>query len=210
MLRKSWLGIGYFLFAAATASAGPFYLVNVDTSSLAGTHGAIDFNFVQGGMFTQAASVDIVNFSSDGTQGTPSTIGDVSGTLPSTVTIDNTAGLNDYFTDFLFGNTLSFRLVFYGPAVDTPDGFATSGSSFAFSLFSDAAGTAPALTNDSVNGYAFTTDVNLDGSTTLTNYSNETTADLVTPEPFTLPLVGAPLILLATWWNRRTRIGRRR
>jgi hypothetical protein len=210
MLRKSLLGIGCLLLAASAASAGVICYVTVDTSSLASTNGAIDFNFDPGPLVTQAASVDIVGFSSDGTPGTASTIGDVTGVLPSTVTINNTNALNDYFTDFSFGNTLSFRVDFYGPAVDSPDGVSTSGSSFAFSMFSDAAGTVPVLTTDSLNGYALTVDLNPDGTTALTKYSNETTADLVTPEPFTLPLVGAPLILLATWWNRRARIGRRR
>ena len=210
MLRKSLLSIGCLLLAASAASAGVICYVTVDTSSLAGTNGAIDFNFNPGPLITQAASVDIVNFSSDGTPGTASTIGDVTGVLPSTITINNTNALNDYFTDFLFGNTLSFRVDFYGPAVDSPDGVSTSGSSFAFSMFSDAAGTVPALTTDSLNGYALTVDLNPDGTTALTKYSNETTADLVTPEPATLPLAGATLILFATWWNRRARIGRRR
>ena len=210
MLPRSLLGIGCLLLAASAASAGVICYVTVDTSSLAGTNGAIDFNFNPGPLVTQPVSVDIVNYSSDGTPGTASTIGDVSGVLPLTVTIRNTNPLNDYFTDFVFGDTLSFQLNFYGPAVDSRDGVSTSGSAFAFGLFSDAAGTLPALTTDSLNGYALTVDLNPDGSATLTNYSNQTTADLVTPEPAALSLAGVPLILLAAWRNRRARIGRGR
>ena len=53
----------------------------------------------------------------------------------------------------------------------------TSGSAFAFSMFSDAAGTIPALTTDAINGFAVTVDVNLDGTTTVANSSPETVSN---------------------------------
>ena len=48
-------------------------------------------------------------------------------------------------------------------ALSTPDGVSTSGSAFAFSMFSDPAGTIPALTTDTTDGFALTVGVNLDG-----------------------------------------------
>src|SRR4051812_41087129 len=85
------------------ASASPItYIVTVDTSSIAGT-GSLDFNFNPGSLVTQAASVQILNFSSNGTLvGSPFLIGDVSGALPGTVTFDNGTSFNDYFTGFTF------------------------------------------------------------------------------------------------------------
>jgi hypothetical protein len=75
------------------------------------------------------------------------------------VTFDNGTQFNDYFEDFTFGSTLSFEASLYGPALSSPDGISTSGSAFAFSMFSDAAGTIPALTTDPSDGWATTIDV---------------------------------------------------
>jgi len=132
--------------------------------------------------------LQILNFTSDGTlAGSPSITGDVSGTLPGTLTFDNGTALNDYFEGFTFGNVLSFDMSFYGPALSSPDGTSTSGSAFAFSMFSDPDGMTPALTSDDVNAIALTVNVNLDGSTTLTNFSSETSVEpagvSAVPEP---------------------------
>jgi hypothetical protein len=85
------------------------------------------------------------------------------------------------------------QISLYGPALSSPDGTATSGSTFAFSTFSDAAGTMPVLTNNTSEGFAFTIDVNLDGTTTVTNFSAQTTVVPPTPpaipEPSTLSLM---------------------
>jgi len=74
-------------------------------------------------------------------------------------------------------------------------------------MFSDAAGAIPALTSDTTNGSAFTVDVNLDGTTTATNSSVETTISRVSavPEPSSLMLLGAGLaaIALGTFLRRR-------
>jgi hypothetical protein len=209
MVCRFLLVTGCLLLAASAGFANVVYTVGVDTSALAGTHGGIDFNFVQGPLTpVDVAWVSILGFTTDGTLGTPATIGDVAGALPGAVTLNNTIGLNDYFSDFWFGSSMWFAVDFSGPAVESPSGFAASGSSFAFSMFSDEEGTIPALTSDSLNGYALVIDVNLDGTGTLTNYSSETTAGLV-PEPGTLPLVGAVLVLLWIRWSRRARISPR-
>jgi hypothetical protein len=114
----------------------------------------------------------------------------VSGTLPGTLTFDNGTALNDYFEGFTFGSTLSFDMSFYGPALSSPDGTSTSGSAFAFSMFSDPDGATPALTSDDVDGIALTVNVNLDGSTSLTNFSSQTSVEPAgvssVPEPSSL------------------------
>jgi PEP-CTERM motif len=166
-----------WLFCAASAMAGPItYDVTVNTSSISGTVGSLDFNFNPGPPVTQFAQLQILSFTSDGSlaEACPCGIGDVGGQLPATLTFDNGSGLNDYFDNFTYGSTISFDVSLYGPALSAPDGVSTSGSTFAFSMFSDLAGTVPALTSNTTFGYAFTIDVNLDGSTTVTNFSPQT------------------------------------
>ena len=181
------------------------YDVTVNVSSISGTAGSLDFNFNPGPLVTQAASLQILSFASDGTlvncaanlQGFCPT-GDVGGTLPGTLTFDNGTGFNDYFDDFTFGTTIFFDVSLYGPALSAPDGVSTSGSTFAFSMFSDAAGTIPVLTSDTADGFAFTLDVNLDGTTTVTNFSSQTNVQPVSsgvPEPGSFVLVGTSVFV---------------
>jgi len=174
------------VWAVGSASASPItYNVTVNTSSIAGSVGSLDFNFNPGPLAVQDASVQILNVSSDGIfVGSAAVIGNVSGTLPTTLTFDNGTAFNDYFQEFTFGSTLAFDVSFLGPALSSPDGVSTSGSTFAFSLFSDIAGTLPTLTTNLADGFAFTVDVNLDGTTTATNFSSQVTG---------LPSVSNPL-----------------
>jgi PEP-CTERM motif len=144
-------------------------------------------------LVSQSASLQILGFTSNGTlAGSPTLTGDVSGALPATLTFDNGTGFNDYFEGFTFGSTLSFDVSLFGQALSAPDLISTSGSTFAFSMFSDAAGTVPALTTNTTDGFAFTVDVNLDGTTTVTNFSTQTSVVPATsgvPEPGTLTLI---------------------
>jgi hypothetical protein len=188
----------FLALCAATAMRADIYTVTINTSSISGTSGSLDFNFNPGPFVTQAASLQILKFASDGTlAGSPILTGDVSGALPGTLTFDNGSGFNDYFEGFTFGNTLAFNVSLYGPALSSPDGTSTSGSAFAFSMFSDAAGTIPVLTTDTTDGFAFIVNVNLDGTTAPTNYSPETqisTSVSATPEPSD---IGLSVILAA-------------
>jgi hypothetical protein len=210
MGKVASLFIAAFLCFASIASAAPItYNVSVDTSSIFGTAGSFDFNFNPGPLVTQPASLQILNFASDGMlAGGPTLTGDVMGALPGTVTFDNGTAFNDYFEGFTYGSTLSFQVSLYGPALSSPDGVSTSGSEFAFSMFSDAAGTIPALTTDTTDGFAFTVDVNLDGTTTVSNFSAQTTVVPTTPavpEPGTLPLMAVGIGLWRAFRFRRQR-----
>ncbi len=205
-MRTPSLLFSSLIFSAASfALASPItYDVTVDTSSLNGTTGSLDFNFNPGPLVTQPADLQILNFTGGSFQNCAANIqgfcatGDVTGTLPGTLTFDNGTGFNDYFDGFTYGNALSFDVSLYGPALSAPNGTATSGSTFAFSMFSDAAGTLPALTSNLAEGFAVTIDVNLDGSTTPTNFSSETTLAPVgtIPEPGSIALVGSAVALL--------------
>ena len=200
---------------ASVATADVIYQITVDTSSISGTAGSLDFNFDPGPLVTQAASLQILDFTSDGTltacaaniQGFCPT-GDVTGTLPGTVAFDNGTAFNDYFDGFTFGSTLSFQLDLGGPAINNADGVSTSGSTFAFSMFSDSAGTIPALTTDTTDGFSVTVDVNLDGSTTVNNFSSQTMVSPVvasTPEVGGVVQLGTGVALMGVlaWFKRR-------
>jgi hypothetical protein len=204
-MRPSTLILAAWLFSAAcpTQASPIVYAVNVNTSSISGTAGSLDFNFNPGPLVSQAASLKIQGFASNGTlTGVPTLIGDVSGgPLPAAVTFDNGGGFNDYFQGFTFASTLTFQVSLFGPALSSPNGTSTSGSTFAFSMFSDTAGTMPALTSNAA-GFAFTVDVNLDGTTSLTNFSRQTTVTAQTPEPGGFALAGAAL---AAWAVARLR-----
>jgi hypothetical protein len=194
---------------ASSAKASATYIVTVDTSSILGTAGSLDFNFDPGPNTAQDASLQILDFTTDGTPaGSPELTGDVNGTLPGAITFDNQTAFNDYFEDFTFGTTVTFEVYLYGPALDSPDGVSTSGSVFAFSMFSDAAGTAPVLTSDTTYGTAFTIDVNLDGTTSVTNNSPETSIAAV-PEPGSFALVSAAIVMYTVHRLRRRSRNRR-
>lgn len=197
MLQRISL-IAAFCFALASSAQADVitYMITVNTASQLGDAGSLDLQFNPGGLLSQAADLSILNFSTDGSLSGPVLTGDASGALPGTVLFDNGSSFNDYFTGFTYGTTLTFDVLLSGPALSSPDGVSTSGSTFAFSMFSDAAGSVPVLTTDTTDGFAVTVNVNLDGSTTLTNSSAETGISVV-PEPATLPLFSIALAALA-------------
>jgi len=127
------------------------------------------------------------------------------GPVPSILTISNTDADNEDFEDFTFGSSIFIELSFSGPAVTAPNGTATSPTTFYFSTFSDAAGTIPVLTSNSLGIDAEVT-VNPNGS--LSTSATTPNANFV-PEPSSAWLVSGAFLALgfAVW---KTRAGIRR
>lgn len=199
-MRKSQILIlTMFLSAAGAAYADVVVQVNANTHPLFGDTGSVDFQF-NPGFNSQAATVLISAFSTDGSfAGTQQDIGDVTGgPITAPITINNTDADNEDFETFHFGNTLKFDLTFSGPAVTAPNGTSLSNSVFTFSIFSDTAGTIPALTSNP-NGNVAMVRVNLNGSVTPVSLS----PNVAVPEPGYAWIVAGAILLLGVWRRLR-------
>lgn len=199
-MRKSQILILTVLLSAAGAAyADVVVKVDANTTPLFGTTGSVDFQF-NPGFDSQAATVLISSFSTDGSfAGTQQDTGSVTGgPITAPITINNTNPDNEDFETFHFGNTLQFDLTFSGPAVTAPNGTSLSNSLFTFSIFSDTAGTIPALTSNPNGNVAMVT-VNLNGSVTPVSLS----PFVAVPEPGYTWVVAGAILLLGT--GRRLR-----
>jgi hypothetical protein len=172
-MRKT-LFLFLLCFGVLTASPVSFQ-VDVDTSSISGLTGGVDFQYNYGDPSADASFVTIDLFTPGGQlNGVPSIIGAVAGTLPGNVRIDNIGAFNDYFQGFTFGNSLGFLVTFTTPATS---GSAVSGSTFAFSMYG-ADGATPLLANDPSGAYAIGS-VDTNGAVSFS-----------APEPGTFSLIG--------------------
>lgn len=182
-LKIKLLIIAVIMFAASSAFASYVEDFNVNTTSVSGQTGYLELQFNPGSSLG-VATASVTNFVSDAVLNPASiqTIGDVGGSLPGTVTINNTYGWNDYFQQVTFGSNLNFQLALSGAA----------GNSFGLSFW-DATGTNSILTSDAVNGFAATVDLNANGIT-VNNNSSEVTP---TPIPAAAWLLGSGLMGLA-------------
>src|SRR6266478_3730883 len=130
--RTLLLFLTVLLAGISPALATISYQVTIDTSSISGNAGFLDFEFNPGGS-SQSAFAMVSNFSPSGSlSNSPSIVGNVTGTLPPAITITNSTFFNDYFAGFTYGASLSFALTLGGPAIDAPNGTASSGSTFSF------------------------------------------------------------------------------
>jgi opacity protein-like surface antigen len=188
------------LGSVAAADALTFH-VTVNTSSINGQAGYLDFSLLPSAFDSQLATAEVLNFGTDGTvsANAPFLTGDASGMLPGTISLDNATFFNDYFQDFTFGSNISFDLLLDGPALDSPNGTASGESAFTFGMYADD-GITPLLTT-STNGEALDVNVNLDGTAAVTTYPSapgQPPAVQAVPEPASLTLlVGGAFGLLA-------------
>jgi hypothetical protein len=185
--------VAALLFGVVPARASFSYTVSVDTSFINTTAGFLDFQF-NPGADSQAGFVDITNFATDGVLGAEQTpIGDVTGTLPGTVALVNDQALNDYNTAFTYGTTISFTLTFGGAVINSPND-SPDGSTFGFSLLENDDATGELTTNPA--GFAFTIDVNPDGSTDVNDFLTSSNSITAVPEPGVLGLILMGFVVL--------------
>ena len=184
-------GLGMKPVQAAAIS----YSVTVDTSSVSGTAGFLDFQFNPGNSTSQAATAQISSFMTLGgsLSGVPQVNGNVVGTLPGTLTFVNSTALNEYFQGFNYGSSFSFMLLLTGPAISAPNGTANAGTSFGIGLYDNTQN--PILTNQGgTTGFAGEVDIDLNGTATATAFPNGTGPSVVTflavPEPGTMLMLG--------------------
>ena len=98
MCQRAVLFFALFIWIASSASADVIYEVTVDTLSISGTPGSLDFQFNPGPLVTQAASLQILELHIGwnayrtcalNIQGFCPTGDATGGLLPGTVTFDN-------------------------------------------------------------------------------------------------------------------------
>jgi hypothetical protein len=90
---------------AGSAFATPF-TVTIDTSALIGSNVQLAFDFIDGG--PPANSLTISNFLTDGTLGSLTTIGSVSGDIATSLVMEDSSFFNEALYDITLGTTLSF------------------------------------------------------------------------------------------------------
>jgi PEP-CTERM motif len=141
---------------APTARAGSIsYEVTVDTTSLAGTTGGLQFTLIAGNTPAPPDTSTITAFKSDGVLvPPPTTVGDVLGVLPSTMSMDN-QNPSLYFQSLTFGTFIDYIVTLTSTAGDP----SSADTTFSFYLF-DANGN-PISNSNSPSGEAF--DINIEG-----------------------------------------------
>jgi hypothetical protein len=202
MMKKLMCGnLLLMLLLAGVAQAGSVeYQVDVNTVSLEGIEGYLDFQFNPGDDTSDPATATIFDFTTDGTVGTDlPDIGDVSGDLPGTVTINNTDADNEYTPGFTFGSY--FDVTF---AINTPtiSGNADTGSSLAISLFDS---NFNSLLTDPANDPTVQINLDTNGNPTAINNSPNGEAGLnAVPEPASWVLLFGGFLFLG-WLGRRSK-----
>jgi hypothetical protein len=200
MHRPTFFLIPYVLLSVGAAWAESVeYTFTLNTSSIAGTTGSLDFALDPGAGSDQSLTALVSGFLSDGSYGgSQSATGDVTGGPVITgnpLTLNSTFADNDDLETFTYGNTLSFKVDLSGPALSAPDGLATSPYEFIFSTYSDAAGTVPVLTSDP-NGISGGITISPEAVIDAGAISSELSV-VATPEPSMLCLLGGALALFA-------------
>jgi hypothetical protein len=202
--------IALALMTPAGAHASSIFFIETNTSSLAGSNGYIDLQYI-GLVGAGASTATITGFLTNGILGgcaAGCVTGDASGTLASTVTILNGAlsgsGLNEFNEAITFGAFTEFEVVLSDPVGGTANsGFSLSfyGSDDATPLLSIYPGGASATLTVEPNGTVLPVTYADDGGRSYTTVTDESGPSPV-PEPSSFFAVGVGLALLAGYAAR--------
>jgi hypothetical protein len=191
-------GLALGVLVAIPAQASPL-LVTVDTSALAGISAYVAFDLIGGP--TPGNTVTLSSFATDGTVGSSSTTGTVSGAFPGTVTLDDTTTFfNEYSQAETLGMTFSFVFDTTANAPVDP----TFPDSLSLFLLDPATGLPLVTTTDPTTsnalflfniGLSTLPDIYISDSVSLTAQPVSNGA----PEPGSLPLLAAGIGALLGW-----------
>jgi hypothetical protein len=174
--------------AAQAGTVTSLWTVSVDTTSLTGTTGALEFSFIPGNLTAPPASATISGFTTDGTLvPPPAVMGDETGTLPGPVVLKNDQTFNDYYEAFTYKSKMSFFVTLAASAPST----IPIDTTFSFFLY-DRNGN-PISNSNSPSGEAFDLNINgLTGAATLVPYYPPPTMTVLqgVPEPSSVLLLG--------------------
>lgn len=206
------------------------YAVTVDTLSQDGNSGYIDLQLDPGTFSALPVTATITGFSPAGALNAADpgngTVGQTSGDLASTLTIANTGGSTNEYTEAIqFGPSLTFDLTLSGAGVNLGGNAAgTSGTNFVLDFF-DATQSTYLFSSDPNGNSTSGTDplwaagvIDIDNTGLVTTFANpgpDGGATLVTygpvtatPEPATWSLVTAGLLCMLVFFFHRRRVAR--
>jgi hypothetical protein len=202
------LVVGCFNSKSSVRAGSITYAVSVDTSSIAGATGYVDFQFNPGSSSSLAAGALVDSFATDGTLGAAlPNLGDASGALPGPLSFDNGLPTNEVTVAFQFKAAISFDVTLSGLAVGSAGPDASTFFLTLYDVNQNPYSTGP-------GGAIGTIDINRDGSTTPMTYApvvvpgpTATISAAAAPEPSSLILclIGSLGGLTLYWRKQRAR-----
>jgi hypothetical protein len=186
----------------STAEGAASYSVLIDTSAFAGMRAQLALDFIDGG--PPSNTVSISGFATDGTLGSQSAVGGVSGTLPGAVLLADTAFFNEILIDITPASLVSFV---FTPSANGPD-FGSLPDAFSVFLLDPDSGLSLIATLDPTGADSllqFDIDGSLGGTSAV--FSDRVTVSVtpffVVSEPSSLALWLTGLTILTTTLRRR-------
>ena len=188
-IRRGRALAGFMLLICAvlgsSSALAQIFEVTVDTRAIAGTTGYVDFQLNPADISAPEVGASILDWADSITLlGAPVIEGSVTGALPDTVRLSNSAALNDYFQAVEFGDAIRFVVEFTG---NPPFPSVRLGTSFALALYGEDA-VSPLLSGD-ISGSLVRFEL------ALGNISYETFSSVAQVSP--VPLPAAAWLLLS-------------
>ena len=200
------LALAMALALASGGAKAATYSVNIDTSSIAGTTGSVDFQWNLGAV-NSLLTASVASFSNGSTlTGAPVLLsGAFTGSLASgdSLNFDGASAFNYVYQDMTFGSSISFTLTLpdAAPAQSEP----TSDSGFFVAVLD--ANQASALTTTSTDNQALAFTLQASSAPTFEAHTSLATISSVSPvpEPATLALMVSGLVGLVGMSSLRRR-----